>query len=229
MNKDEKSVVWFNEVTKKDIPLVGGKGANLGEMTNAGIPVPGGFIITAAAYYDFIEKSGIQNQIKALLEPVDIHDSRLLQETAVKVEDLIKKAQMPADLAGEIRQAYGKMGKGLVAVRSSATAEDLPEASFAGQQATFLNVEGEDEVVKAVQDCWASLFGARAIFYRQEQGFDHFKVGIAVPVQHMVQSEAAGVMFTVEPTTRCTKGNLLKHEVPQRGIPILIQRIVGSA
>ncbi|MGD9118810.1 MAG: phosphoenolpyruvate synthase, partial [Dehalococcoidia bacterium] len=97
-----------------------------------------------------------------------------------------------------------KMGKGLVAVRSSATAEDLPEASFAGQQATFLNIEGEKEVVRAVQNCWASLFGARAIFYRQEQGFDHFKVGIAVPVQHMVQSESAGVMFTVEPTTSDT-------------------------
>jgi pyruvate,water dikinase len=96
------------------------------------------------------------------------------------------------------------MGKGLVAVRSSATAEDLPEASFAGQQATFLNIEGEKEVVRAVQNCWASLFGARAIFYRQEQGFDHFKVGIAVPVQHMVQSESAGVMFTVEPTTSDT-------------------------
>jgi pyruvate,water dikinase len=201
MEKGQKAVVWFDEVTKKDIPLVGGKGANLGEMTNAGIPVPGGFIVTAAAYFDFIARSGIQNQIKALLEPVDIHDSRQLQETAIKVERLITDAQMPADIASEVKQAYVKMGKGLVAVRSSATAEDLPEASFAGQQATFLNVEGEDEVVKAVQDCWASLFGARAIFYRQEQGFDHFKVGIAVPVQHMVQSEAAGVMFTVEPTT----------------------------
>jgi pyruvate,water dikinase len=108
---------------------------------------------------------------------------------------------MPPDTAKEIEQAYIKMGKGLVAVRSSATAEDLPEASFAGQQATFLNVQGEKEVVKAVQDCWASLFGARAIFYRHEQGFDHFKVGIAVPVQKMVQSESSGVMFTVEPTT----------------------------
>ena len=201
MNKGEKAVVWFEEVTREDIPLVGGKGANLGEMTNAGIPVPGGFIVTAAAYYDFVEKSGLRDQIRALLEPVDVHDSRQLQDTAIKVENLIKGGQMPAYLAEEIKEAYVKMGKGLVAVRSSATAEDLPEASFAGQQATFLNIEGEEEVVKAVQDCWASLFGARAIFYRQEQGFDHFKVGIAVPVQHMVQSEAAGVMFTVEPTT----------------------------
>jgi pyruvate,water dikinase len=201
MKTGQKTVVWFNEVTKKDIPLVGGKGANLGEMTNAGIPVPPGFIVTAATYFDFIEKSGLQSKIRALLEPVDIHDSRQLQDTAEKVQVLIKDAQMPPETAKAIEEAYVKMGKGLVAVRSSATAEDLPEASFAGQQATFLNVQGEKDVVRAVQDCWASLFGARAIFYRQEQGFEHFKVGIAVPVQRMVQSESSGVMFTVEPST----------------------------
>jgi pyruvate,water dikinase len=201
MKANQKTVVWFNEVTKKDIPLVGGKGANLGEMTNAGIPVPPGFIVTAAAYFDFIEKSGLTPKIRALLEPLNVHDSKQLQEIAVKVQELINKAHMPAETAREIEQAYRKMGKGLVAVRSSATAEDLPEASFAGQQATFLNIQGEKEVVAAVQGCWASLFGARAIFYRQEQGFEHFKVGIAVPVQKMVQSEASGVMFTVEPTT----------------------------
>jgi len=201
MKQGVKAVVWFNEVTKKDIPLVGGKGANLGEMTNAGIPVPPGFIVTAAAYFDFIAKSGIQGKIKALLHPVNVHDSKQLQETALKVQKLVQSAAMPPELAKEIEQAYVKMGKGLVAVRSSATAEDLPEASFAGQQATFLNIQGEKDVVKAVQDCWASLFGARAIFYRQEQGFEHFKVGIAVPVQRMVQSESSGVMFTVEPST----------------------------
>ncbi len=201
MEKNLKAVVWFDEVSKQDIPLVGGKGANLGEMTGAGIPVPQGFIVTAAAYFDFIEKSGIRSKIKSLLDPVDVHDSRQLQDNAAKVQELVVEAKMPPEIAEEIRKAYVKMGKGLVAVRSSATAEDLPEASFAGQQATFLNIEGEDEVVKAVQKCWASLFGARAIFYREEQGFEHFKVGIAVPVQHMVQSESAGVMFTVEPTT----------------------------
>ena len=200
MEKDQKHIVWFDQVSKQDIPLVGGKGANLGEMTGAGIPVPQGFIVTAVAYFDFVKESGIQEKIRSLLEPVDVHDSRKLQESAEKVQDLIIKAKMPATIEEEIRQAYVKMGKGLVAVRSSATAEDLPEASFAGQQATFLNIEGEYNVVIAVQKCWASLFGARAIFYRAEQGFDHFKVGIAVPVQHMVQSESAGVMFTVEPT-----------------------------
>ena len=201
MQQGQKAIVWFKEVTKQDIPLVGGKGANLGEMTNAGIPVPQGFIVTAAAYFDFIEKANLSGKIKTLLEPVDVHDSKQLQDVAAEVQKVIQDATMPAEIAEEIEQGYVKMGKGLVAVRSSATAEDLPEASFAGQQATFLNVQGEKDVVRAVQDCWASLFGARAIFYRQEQGFDHFKVGIAVPVQHMVQSEAAGVMFTVEPNT----------------------------
>jgi pyruvate, water dikinase len=196
-----KFVVWFIEVTKNDIATVGGKGANLGEMTNAGIPVPPGFIVTANAYFDFLKKSGNTDKIKALLKLVDVKDSQQLQEIAAKVQKLMMDSPMPPDIAREIEEAYNKMGKGHVAVRSSATAEDLPEASFAGQQATFLNVDGKRDVVRAVQGCWASLFGARAIFYRQEQGFDHFQVGIAVPVQRMVQSEASGVMFTVEPTS----------------------------
>jgi pyruvate,water dikinase len=204
MQKNTKAVVWFNEVTKKDIPLVGGKGANLGEMTNAGIPVPPGFIVTASAYYDFIEKANLHDKIKSLLDPVDIQNSKQLQEVALKVQKLVTDAQMPKETAKAIEKAYGKMGKGLVAVRSSATAEDLPEASFAGQQATFLNIQGEKDVVNAVQNCWASLFEARAIFYRKEQGFDHFKLGIAVPVQRMVQSESSGVMFTIEPNTSDT-------------------------
>jgi pyruvate, water dikinase len=197
----DKAIVWFKEVTKNDVPLVGGKGANLGEMTNAGIPVPPGFIVTATAYFDFITKAKLQTKINTLLGSINVHDSKQLQEVALKVQDLILNAKMPPETAASIEKAYIEMGKGFVAVRSSATAEDLPEASFAGQQATFLNVQGEKEVVKAVQGCWASLFGARAIFYRQEQGFAHFKVGIAVPVQRMVQSESSGVMFTVEPTS----------------------------
>ncbi|MFC2020218.1 phosphoenolpyruvate synthase [Chloroflexota bacterium] len=205
MRQGQKAVVWFKEVNKNDIPLVGGKGANLGEMTNAGIPVPPGFIVTASAYFNFIEKSGLHDKIATLLEPVDVRDSKQLQEIALKVQKLIKEASMPPETAREIERAYIEMDKGYVAVRSSATAEDLPEASFAGQQATFLNIKGEKEVVKAVQECWASLFEARAIFYREEQGFEHFKVGIAVPVQRMIQSESAGVMFTVEPTNNDTK------------------------
>ena len=204
MREDHKAIVWFNEVTKEDIPLVGGKGANLGEMTNAKIPVPPGFIVTAKAYYNFIQEAGIGGKIQECLESLDVNDSKQLQQAAAKVKQVILDAPMSPRLAEEIQQAYVKMGRGLVAVRSSATAEDLPEASFAGQQSTFLNVEGEEELVAAVQECWASLFTPRAIFYREEQGFDHFKVGIAVPVQKMVQSQASGVMFTLEPVTSDT-------------------------
>jgi pyruvate,water dikinase len=201
MAQGKKAIVWFNEVTKDDVPTVGGKGANLGEMTNADIPVPPGFIVTADAYFDFIKKSRLTDKIRRLLEPLDSGDSKQLQQIAAQVKQLIMDAAMPPELANEIQQAYIKMGKGLVAVRSSATAEDLPEASFAGQQSTFLNVKGEKEVVAAVQECWASLFEPRAIFYRHQHGFDHFKVGIAVPIQKMVQSQASGVMFTIEPVT----------------------------
>ncbi len=201
MHQSGRNVVWFNEVTRNDIPLVGGKGANLGEMTNAGIPVPPGFIVTASAYYSFLEETGITGQLRALLAPLDPNDSRQLQDISARAKQVILDAPMSAGLAEEIRASYRKMGQGHVAVRSSATAEDLPEASFAGQQETFLNISGEEDVVVAVQQCWASLFTPRAIFYRVENGFDHFKVGIAVPVQRMIQSDAAGVMFTLEPTT----------------------------
>jgi pyruvate, water dikinase len=197
----QKPIVWFNEVNKEDVATVGGKGANLGEMTQAGIPVPQGFIVTASAYFGFIEKAKLMESIRKLLEPLNPDDSKQLQEISVQVKKLISEAQMPPELADLIKQAYRKMENGFVAVRSSATAEDLPEASFAGQQRTFLNVIGENDVVRAVQECWASLFEARAIFYRVQQKFDHFKVGIAVPVQKMVQSEASGVMFTLEPVS----------------------------
>jgi len=201
MDQGQKNVVWFNETTKKDIALVGGKGANLGEMANAHIPVPPGFIVTANAYYNFIKKSGITDEILSLLKPLDYNNTKQLQQIANQIKQIILNAAMPPELASEIQQAYRKMGEGLVAVRSSATAEDLPEASFAGQQSTFLNVNGEKEVVAAVQACWASLFEPRAIFYRYQQGFDPFNVGIAVPIQRMVQSQTSGVMFTIEPMT----------------------------
>jgi len=200
MDKDHK-VVWFEDVGKEDIAQVGGKGANLGEMTKAGIPVPPGFIVTAQSYYYFLEKSNLTDKIRQLLSDLDTNDSEKLYNVASRIKGLLNTAAMPEEIAREIAQAYGKLGSGAVAVRSSATAEDLPEASFAGQQRTFLNVVGEKEVITAVQGCWASLFEPRAIFYRVHQGFDHFSVGIAVPVQRMVQSEASGVMFTLDPIT----------------------------
>jgi len=204
MHKGQRAVVWFNEVTKEDVASVGGKGANLGEMTNAHIPVPPGFIVTANTYFDFLEKSKITDKLRHLLKPLDTGNSKQLQQIGTEVKQVIMNAPMPPETAREIKDAYVKIGGGLVAVRSSATAEDLPEASFAGQQSTFLNINGEEEVVAAVHECWASLFEPRAIFYRHQQGFDHFKVGIAVPVQKMVQSEASGVMFTLEPVTSDT-------------------------
>ncbi len=196
-----RSVVWFSEVGREDLGLVGGKGANLGELTRASIPVPPGFVVTADTYFRFIQQNALEPIIKKELFGLDVHDSRMLNERAANIRRRIVEAQMPEHIAHEIREAYRELGGGPVAVRSSATAEDLPEASFAGQQSTFLNVVGEENVVRAVQACWASLFEGRAIFYREESGYDHTKVGLAVPVQRMVQSEKSGVMFTVEPVT----------------------------
>ncbi len=197
---ETKYIVWFEDVGKGDLALVGGKGANLGEMVNAGIPVPPGFIVTVEGYFHFLERADLRGEIERLLTPLDPNDSQLLQKVSAKIKEAIFTAEMPQEIAQGIEDAYAKLG-GFVAVRSSATAEDLAEASFAGQQRTFLNVEGKDEVVRAVQGCWASLFESRAIFYRSNQGLDHLGVGIAVPVQKMVQSEVSGVLFTVEPVT----------------------------
>ncbi|MGD9116471.1 MAG: phosphoenolpyruvate synthase [Dehalococcoidia bacterium] len=201
MQQGQKAIVLFNEVGKGDVNLVGGKGANLGEMTQAGIPVPPGFIVTAGAYFDFLDKSAVRDKINSWLKPLDPSNSKQLQQVAAVIKKIILESPMPPELAQQIEKTYKSIGSGLVAVRSSATAEDLPEASFAGQQRTFLNIQGGKQVVKAVQECWASLFEPRAIFYRHHQGFDHFKVGIAVPVQKMVQSKTSGVMFTLEPVT----------------------------
>jgi len=201
MRTSEREVLWFKEVGKQDIPLVGGKGANLGEITQAQIPVPPGFIVTAPTYTRFLEQAGLRPTIQNLLSPLDYNDSARLQEVSEEIKSLIRSAPVPQQIAAEIKQAYRQLGGGPVAVRSSATAEDLADASFAGQQATFLNVVGEGEVVDAVRACWASLFEARAIFYRADKGFEHLKVAIAVPVQRMVQSSRSGVMFTLEPVS----------------------------
>lgn len=209
MPKKLPLVVNFKDVNKHDINLVGGKGANLGEMTQAGLPVPPGFIVTAEAYRQFIDANNIQPKIKALLGKLDVNDSKKLQKAAKKVRRLINRAPIPNELKHEIIKYYHQFsskgrftGKGaLVAIRSSATAEDLPDASFAGQQETFLNVSGDSAVLHKVRDAWSSLFTPRAIFYRIQKKFDHFKVYIAIPVQRMIQPESSGVMFTVNPVT----------------------------
>lgn len=187
-----------------DIPLVGGKGANLGEMFTADIPVPDGFVVTSKAYYDFLKKTSLKKKILTELSGLDVNKSKDLMAASEKIKTAILSAEMPKDLAAEIKKAYHTLcgeNDRFVAVRSSATAEDLPDASFAGQQETYLNVKGFEDVVKHVQMCWASLFESRAIFYRTDKGFNHMKVGIAVPVQLMIQSEVSGIMFTVNPLT----------------------------
>lgn len=206
-------VVRFSEVDKNDIGLVGGKGANLGEMLRAGIPVPDGFIVTSESWYHFIDSTGLREEIKNRLKGLDRHDSKTLQRVSEEIKKAIISHEVPDEIAQRIREFYGELSQGKklrVAVRSSATAEDLPDASFAGQQATFLNIEGEDDVVTTVKECWASLFEARAIFYREEQNFDHFQVGIAVPVQVMVQSETSGIMFSINPVTNDTNSIIIE-------------------
>ncbi len=204
MKKSEKIILWFDEVSRRDIPLVGGKGANLGEMLKVGIPVPPGFIVSAKAYFAFVKKSSLKAKFRTELKGLDVHDSKKLRRASQRIQAAILAAKMPTETAEEIKEAYQKLSgthDELVAVRSSATAEDLPEASFAGQMTTFLNVQGTKDLLKAVQGCWASLFTPRAIFYRKEKGFDHLEIGIAVPVQKMVDSEVSGVVFTVDPLT----------------------------
>lgn len=204
MKKSARHILWFKEVGKHDIPIVGGKGANLGEMVKADIPVPDGFIVTATAYFDFIEKTSLKQKILHELSGLDVENSKALMQASKNIKAAILAADMPEKLQVEIKDYYHKLSGETdknVAVRSSATAEDLPDASFAGQQETFLNVKGYKDVVRHVQKCWASLFETRAIFYRTDKGFSHMKVGIAVPVQLMVQSEVSGIMFTVNPLT----------------------------
>jgi pyruvate,water dikinase len=197
----ETPVLWLDQVRSEDIDSVGGKGASLGEMTAAGLPVPPGFVVTAETYRSFIEETGIAEELFEAVS-VDVDDSSALGSAEAAAEELVLGAEMPEDIREAILDAYADLddGAAFVAVRSSATAEDLPDASFAGQQETFLNVTGED-LVERVKQCWASLFTQRAIYYRQEQGFDHRDVDIAVVVQRMVDAEKSGVMFTSHPST----------------------------
>lgn len=203
-------VVWFKDVDKEDGAIVGGKGANLGEMTKAGFPVPPGFIVTADAYRRFLDVAHLEPHIRDTLHNLDVNDSKALDRAALSAQKSIINVKMPDDIAREIIHAYFSLDKGLlkhatVAVRSSATAEDLPGASFAGQQSTFLNVYGEANLIEKIKEAWASLFTARAIFYRHTNKFDHFQVAIAVPVQIMVQSDVSGIMFTLDPVTNDKK------------------------
>ncbi|MFA6551143.1 MAG: phosphoenolpyruvate synthase, partial [Patescibacteria group bacterium] len=203
-------IIFFKDLAIKDVPVVGGKNASLGEMysklSSQGISVPNGFATTADAYFYFLEQAGIKEEIKKILTGLNTRKVLDLAKRGQAVRSTILRAELPADLKKEIVSAYNRLSKEYknkdldVAVRSSATAEDLPDASFAGQQETFLNIRGEVDLLIAVKKCVASLFTNRAISYRVDKGFDHFKIALSVGVQKMVRSDlgSSGVMFTID-------------------------------
>ena len=210
MDNRKAFILWFKDLAIGDIPLVGGKNASLGEMyrnlTGKGVNVPNGFAVTATAYRYFLKKAKIEEKIKEILSDLDTHDLRNLTERGRKVRELILDSELPEELEEEIRAAYRKLSKQYntpetdVAVRSSATAEDLPDASFAGQQETYLNVKGEHSLIDDCKKCFASLFTNRAISYRVDKGFGHFKIALSIGIQKMVRSDLAssGVMFSID-------------------------------
>ncbi len=212
-NRKQALIIWFKDLTIKDVPLVGGKNAALGEMygnlKRVGVKVPDGFAVTAKAYRHFLKTAGIEKEVKRILTGLDTHDIRDLQRRGREVRQLILNSDLPEDLVREIKKSYNRLGKKYkrknpdVAVRSSATAEDLPGASFAGQQETYLNVVGADDVVISVKKAIASLFTNRAISYRVDKGFSHFDAALSVGVQKMVRSDlsASGVAFTIDTET----------------------------
>ena len=196
-----KITLDFSEIKKDDISTAGGKGANLGEMTAAGITVPGGFVVTAEAYRIFLKKNHLEEIFRRELTAAGTEEAKLL-EAAAKLRNLILQGDLPDEVETAIHEKYNQLGEhARVAVRSSATAEDLPDASFAGQQETYLNVRGIDKVLARVKSCYASLWGNRAVCYRCNQGYDQLSVALAVVIQQMVESEKSGVLFTVNPIT----------------------------
>lgn len=200
-----KITLDFSEIKKDDISTAGGKGANLGEMTAAGITVPGGFVVTAEAYRIFLKKNHLEEIFRRELTAAGTEEAKLL-EAAAKLRNLILQGDLPDEVETAIHEKYNQLGEhARVAVRSSATAEDLPDASFAGQQETYLNVRGIDKVLARVKSCYASLWGNRAVCYRCNQGYDQLSVALAVVIQEMVESEKSGVLFTVNPITHNTE------------------------
>ena len=217
MEKDKAFLLWFDQLERKDVAIAGGKSSSLGELTShVDVPVPYGFATTACAYRYFFEKTGLYEEIKNLIAGLDVDNSAQLREVCAKIRQAIMDKEMPQDLQDLIAEAYEELGKKVgqadpfVAVRSSATAEDLPDASFAGQQDTYLNVKGAATIVAKVKECYASCFTDRAVYYREKQGFDHLDVALSAAVQMMVFSKAAGVMFTVNVATGDDKNILIE-------------------
>lgn len=209
MKKEEQFLLWFEQLERKDVDIVGGKSSSLGEMTaKTDVPVPYGFATTAYAYRYFIKESGLEEKMRSILsELTDVENSALLRDVSARLRDAIMAEKMPQDLQDAIGAAYVELGKRVgeenpyVAVRSSATAEDLPDASFAGQQDTYLNAQGAETIIAKVKECYASCFTDRAVYYREKQGFDHIEVALSAVVQMMVFSKTSGVMFTVNVAT----------------------------
>ncbi|MCD6500463.1 phosphoenolpyruvate synthase [bacterium] len=213
MKKSKKYILWFREISSKDISLVGGKNASLGEMfsklTKKGINVPDGFSLTSKAYWYFLKENKIDRKLKGIFKKFNLKSLKSLQEAGRVARNLILKADFPEDLKKAIIKNYKKLSRKYgenftdVAVRSSATAEDMKTASFAGQMETFLNIRGEEDLLKAIKKCMASLFTNRAIAYREEKGFSHLKIALSVGIQKMVRSDLAssGVMFTLDTET----------------------------
>ena len=208
-NRKEELVLWFSEVTNKDVSLVGGKNASLGEMyqklTKQKVSIPNGFATTAYAYRYFMKESGLMDEIRSILKDLDTRDMKNLSDRGEKVRRAIMAAEFPEDFKAEITKAYRKIEEEYgasadMAVRSSATAEDLPDASFAGQQESYLNIKGVHDILYATKQCISSLFTNRAISYRVDRGFDHFTIALSVGVQKMVRSDKAvsGVMFSID-------------------------------
>ena len=194
----------LDALSHEDIPFAGGKGANLGELTQGGFPVPPGFVVGAPAYAAFCDERDLRSRLAALLAATDVDDTAALEAAAVEARAMVESEPIPGWLDAAIRAAWAELAGGediAVAVRSSATGEDTASASFAGMNETFLNVHGPDAVVAAVRHCWASLFGARTVFYRAKRGFGQADMDIAVVVQLQIQSTRAGVMFTIDPAT----------------------------
>ena len=207
MTSQFKYILWFEECSKSVLPLVGGKNANLGEMVNAGIQVPPGFAVTSKAFEQYMDEAALWDQVRDTLSPVSADDIKAVAKAGKSIRNAILSTPIPDEIQQEIMSAYGSLCEKCgvpdlpVAVRSSATAEDLADASFAGQQDTYLWIWGNDEVAKATHECWASLFTDRAITYRMRVGFPQDGVLISVAIQKMVNSRSAGVMFTLDPIT----------------------------
>ena len=218
MEKENQFLLWFEQLEREDVAIVGGKSSSLGEMTaKVDVPVPYGFATTAYAYRYFFKESGLEEEVRALVaELTDVENSALLRDVCARIRKAIMDKEMPADLQEAIAAAYEELGEKMgidqpyVAVRSSATAEDLPDASFAGQQDTYLNVQGAQTIIAKVKECYASCFTDRAVYYREKQGFDHLDVALSAAVQMMVFSKAAGVMFTVNVATGDDKNILIE-------------------